>query len=98
MSSRLFSLDRFRSDVDINFYTGLPSYATFMCIFDFLNPGEDGENIRSRISSDVPEEFYNSDSDEEKNMQETKRGRRGKLRLVEEFFIVLCRLRRGFSE
>ena len=98
VSSRLLSLDRFRSDADINFYTGLPSYATFMCIFEFLNPGEDGENIRPRISSDVPEELYNSDSDEEKNMQETKRGRRRKLRPVEEFFIVLCRLRRGFSE
>ena len=35
VSSRLFSLDRFRSDVDINFYTGLPSYATFMCILIF---------------------------------------------------------------
>ena len=43
-------------------------------IFEFLNPSEDCENIRSRISSDVPEEFYNSESDEEENAPTTKKG------------------------
>ena len=33
----------------------------------FLNPGGNCENIRSRISSDVPQEFYNSEFDEEEN-------------------------------
>ena len=32
MSSRLFSLDRFKSDADVNFYTGLPNYATVISI------------------------------------------------------------------
>ncbi|CAH3170887.1 unnamed protein product [Porites lobata] len=98
LSSRLFSLDRFKSNADVNFYTGLPNYATLISIFEFLNPGEDCENIRSRISSDVPEEFYNSESDDEEDTSTTKRGRRRKLKPLEEFFIVLCRLRRGFSE
>ena len=99
ISSRLFSLDRFTSDTDISFYTGLPNYATFMAIYEFLNPGEDCENIRSRSSPDVPEEFYNSDSsDDEENLPAAKKGRRRKIRPVDEFFIVLCRLRRGFSE
>lgn len=99
ISSRLFSLDRFTSDADISFYTGLPNYATFMAIYEFLNPGEDCENIRSRSSPDVPEEFYNSDSsDDEENLLAAKKGSRRKIRPVDEFFFVLCRLRRGFSE
>ena len=76
MSSRIFSLDRFESDEDVNFYTGLPNYATLISIFEFLNPGKDCENIRSRITSDVPEEFYNSESDDEENGPTAKKGRR----------------------
>ena len=99
ISSRLFCVDRFTTDGDISFYTGLSSYATFMAIFQFLNPGDDCENIRPRSSvTDVPEDFYDSDSDDEGNFQPTKRGRPRKLKPPDEFFIVLCRLRRGFSE
>ena len=60
-----FSLDHSKSDAVINFYTGLPNYATFTAIYEFLNPGEECENIRPRSSSDVLEEFYNSDSSDE---------------------------------
>lgn len=99
ISARLFSLERFTSDADINFYTGLPNYATFLALFNFLNPGENGENIRPRSTlKDVPEDFYDVDSDDEENISPAKKGRPRKLKPVEEFFIVLCRLRRGFSE
>ena len=99
ISAQLFSLERFTSDADINFYTGLPNYATFLALFNFLNPGEDGENIRPRSTlKDVPEDFYDADSEEEENVTPAKKGRPRKLKSVEEFFIVLCRLRRGFSE
>lgn len=99
MSSRLFCVDRFTTDGDISFYTGMSSYATFMAIFEYLNPGDNCENIRPRGSvTDVPEDFYNSDSDDEGNVQAAKKGRRRKLKPQDEFFIVLCRLRRGFSE
>lgn len=99
MSSRLFCLDRLKSDADISFYTGSPNYSTFTAIYEFVNPGEDCENIRPRSSSDVPEEFCNTDSsDEEGNVQAAKKGRCQKLRPTEKFFFVLCRLRRGFSE
>ena len=37
MSSRLFCVDRFTTDGDISFYTGMSSYATFMAIFEYLN-------------------------------------------------------------
>ena len=36
--------------------------------------------------------------DEEENITPVKKGRPRKLKPVEEFFMVLCRLRRGFSE
>ena len=99
MSSRLFCVDCFTTDGDISFYTGLSSYATFMAIFEHLNPGDNCSNIRPRGSvTDVPEDFYKSDFDDEENVQASKKGRRRKLKPLDEFFIVLCRLRRGFSE
>ena len=64
-----------------------------------LNPGDNCEIICHRGSGrNVPEHFYNSDSDEEDNVQATKRGRRCKLKPLDKFFVVLCRLRSGFSE
>ena len=36
MSSHLFSLDHFRSNVDVNFLTGVPNYATLISIFEFF--------------------------------------------------------------
>lgn len=76
ISARLFSLERFTSDADINFYTGLPNYATFLALFNFLNPGENGENIRPRSTlKDVPEDFYDVDSDDEENISPAKKGR-----------------------
>ena len=100
ISARLFSLERFPSDADINFYTGLANYATFLALRNFLNPGENGENIRQGSTlKDVPEDFYDVDSDDdEENITPAKKGRPRKLKPVEEFFIVLCRLRRAFSE
>ena len=62
-ASRIFSLNRLKSNADINFYTGLSNFASFMSIFEFLNPGEDGTNIGPQISSDIPKEFYDSDLD-----------------------------------
>ena len=55
-----FSLDRFKSDADTIFYTSLPNYSTFTVVYEYLNPGENCENIRPRSGSDVPEDFYNS--------------------------------------
>ena len=44
--SRVFTLGHFTSDEDISLYTGFPNYQTFKAVFDFLNPGLKGENIR----------------------------------------------------
>ena len=90
MSARLFCVDRFTADADISFYTGLPNYSTFMAIFDYLNPGDNCENIRPRSNvTDVPEDFYNSDSDEDDDVHKAKKGRRRKLKTLDEFFYCL---------
>ena len=44
----------------------------------------------------MPEDFYESHDEDEPLAP--KRGRRHKLKSADEFFIVMCRLRRGFSE
>lgn len=75
-----------------------------MAMFEFPDPGESCENIRPREKhlTDVPEDFYRSESsnDEEDtdNTPSAKRGRPRKIRPRDEFFIVMCRLRRDFSE
>ena len=41
-----FSLDRFKEDDKaIHFYTGFPSYKRLVMVFDYLNPGDRGQNI-----------------------------------------------------
>ena len=42
----LLDLNRLTSDRDIAFYTGFPNYDIFIALFNFLNPGTHGENIR----------------------------------------------------
>lgn len=44
--SRLFQPRNFTTDEDIAFYTGFPNLATFNAVFEFLNTGSKGENIR----------------------------------------------------
>ena len=93
----LLDLNRLTSDRDIAFYTGFPNYDIFIALFNFLNPGTHGENIRYVRAK--PGDFYvttNNGELEQKNC-ERKKGRPKKLKPIEEYFMVLCRLRRGFS-
>ena len=71
----------------------------------FWNVGENGENIRyCSNKQDVPAEFYNCgkedvrNNDERDNNLQSKKGRPRKLKLVEQFFLVMWRLRRGFRQ
>ena len=111
--AKLFKLDNLKSDKDISFYTGFPTYDTFLALFKFLNTGDKGENVRhySSRNTEIAVDFYQSqqenrdDSDEseveEDKIPDTKcrkTGRPRKLSGLEEFFIVMCRLRRGYAE
>ena len=93
----LLDLNRLTYDRDIAFYTGFPNYDIFIALFNFLNPGTHGENIRYVRAK--PGDFYvTTDNGElEKKNCERKKGRPKKLKPIEEYFMVLCRLRRGFS-
>ncbi|CAH3180479.1 unnamed protein product, partial [Porites lobata] len=94
--SRLFQLRNFTTDEDIAFYTGFPNLATFNAVFEFLNTGSKGENIRYCSSEErtVQKEFYDSGNEEPEGCI----GRQRSLEPREELFLVLCRLRRGFAE
>ena len=80
---RAFCLDKFKgSDEDICFYTGFPSYDLMMECFEFLNPGQNGEEMNQVHT--VP------------NSNVTPRQK--KLDVKEIFFLVLIRLRLGIFE
>lgn len=102
--SHVFKIENFTSDKDITLYTGFPNLETLKAVFDFLNPGTNCENIRfcSQSSNErtVSDDYYDEQSEDSEDELETKRpvGKRHSLKPLDEFFLVLCRLRRGFSE
>ncbi len=93
----LLDLNRLTSDPDIAFYTGFPNYNIFLALFNYLKPGTNGENIR--YVREKPDDFFvTTDNGEiEKKNCKRKKERSKKLQPIEEYFMVLCRLRRGFS-
>ena len=84
-----FGLERFCDDPGvINFYTGFKNYATLLAVFNALQPTAQSM-IRwaqiQRNSSDIKKiklEVFRSES----------------LALIDQFFLFLCRVRRGFPE
>lgn len=60
LQSNVFSLSRFTSDEAMLFYTGFPNYKAFLASFEYLDPGDNGENIRYWLSGDneIPSEHY----------------------------------------
>lgn len=103
ISSKIFCLEKFcSSDKDMSFYTSFPNYETFLEVYKYLNPGLQGENIRYCGQSDrgVPDCYYDiqdSGIEEQDLESQTKKGRPKKLSTEAELFMVMCRLRRGFS-
>ncbi|KAH9361946.1 hypothetical protein HPB48_003645 [Haemaphysalis longicornis] len=78
-----FGIEKFKqSKDDIQFYTGLPDYETFEELLEFLDPGDNGENmIRHHNTSTTENEGY--------------RGRPQKVSIQNQFFMVLVKLRLG---
>ena len=93
LSKRLFNFENCKSkDSNAAFYTGFQSWDTLMAVFKYLDPGERGENISYWRSAND----NNSDYSEDELL--TKKGRARSLRPIDEFFMVMCRLRQGFPE
>lgn len=56
LKAKLLNFDRFRSkSSSISLYTGFPDFEVFKTVFDFLDPGEYGQNIRYRTSLNTEE-------------------------------------------
>jgi len=91
-----FGILKFKeSDSDINFFTGFPNYQTLLTCYNFVNPGTNGENIAyvSSVTDEV--DFTCVSSIESKG---NKPGKRRKLSTLDEFFMVLVRMRLGLFE
>ena len=93
-----FGIAKFKdSDSDINFYTGFPNYQTLVTCYNFLNPGENGENIVYNTSANDNLTFPTPNSNNQENPG-NKPGRRRKLSSLDEFFMVLVRMKLGLFE
>ena len=83
LEARLFTIARFESDKDVTFYTGFPTRIVFESVFEFLDPGNKGENLNYRHSDDsvtVNNQWCDEDA--------PKQGRPRQLN-PEEFFLTL---------
>ena len=90
LARNVFGIAQFKdSDSDINFYTGFPNYQTLVACYNFLSPGENGENI-VYVTSSTDDSFTPTNSEE---IPGNKPGRRRKLSTLDEFFMVLIRFR-----
>lgn len=76
--------------------TGFPNRNVFERVFEFLEPGKEGENINywhSDSPCNDPSPICQRDEEDV-----PKQGRPRQLNPKEEFFLTLCRLRQGFKE
>ena len=94
LQARVFNAGRFMSDKDVTFYTGFPSRRVFESVFEFLDPGNNGDNIIYCHSQSDDSDAVNTSYDEDA----PKQGRPRQLNPKEELFLTLCRLRQGFKE
>lgn len=88
----MFSFDNVKTDDSLfTFYTGFPNVQTMMALYEYLNPGVNGINIKYWLSSqdDLPKAAAGNS---------VKQGRPRTLTPSEEFFLVMCRLRQRFAE
>ena len=95
-----FSLNRFNTDKNLNFYTGFPSIKVFDAFYDFCDPGNVGENIRYWHSASTAFSGASSSAEDDNEGFECsppKQGRPRALSPKDELFRTLCRLRQGFA-
>ena len=89
LEERLFTFKNIAShDSLLAFYTRFPNYQTMMALYNYLDPGDRGENINNWLSG----------KDVDDTVRPVKQGRPRTLNPVEKFFLTLCRLRQGFAK
>ena len=93
-----FSLNRFKNDKSMGFYTGFADGEIFDALYNFCDSGEDGENIRYWHSSSTDQDTTVLRENDEYLESFPKPGRPRLPHPKEELFITLCRLRQGFPE
>ena len=95
-----------RDDSITKHYTGFPSFSLLLAMLSFLNPGDKCENIiaySSHTNSEASSSYQpTSAMDLDHNYSvsqknQNKPGKRLSLSAKEQFILVLCRLRQGFS-
>jgi hypothetical protein len=86
-SEKTFCVDDIK-DCDICFYTGFPDREAFDTFFNFVNPGENGENVIR----------YGSDVEGESQTRSVKKGRPFAISPRDQFLLFLCRVRLGLFE
>lgn len=97
LKSKSFHAKRFTRDQDVSFYTSFPNINVYNAIFEYVDPGTECQNIRQKekANEEVPQNFYEENNEQD---DQNKRGRKCKIDANDQFFIVMCRLRRGFAE
>ena len=92
LEKHVFSFENIKTDDPLlTFYTGFSNVQTMIALYEYLDPGVNGINIKYWLSSQ-------DDLQKAAAGNSVKQGRPRTLTPSEEFFLVLCRLRQGFSE
>ena len=76
----IFSEENLFDEETCKHYTGFPNHAVFIAVFNLLNPGTNGENVRLVSAPNA----------------HSGRGRKRSLNSHQQFLHTLTRLRRGF--
>ena len=83
LEKHVFSFDNVKTDDSLlTFYTGFPNVQTMMALYEYLDPGVNGQDNSQKAAA----------------VNSVKQGRPRTLTPSDEFFLVMCRLRQGFAE
>ena len=92
LEKHVFSFDNVKTDDSLlTFYTGFPNVQTMVALYEYLDPGLNGMNIKYWLSGQ-------DNSQKAAAGNSVKQGRPRTLTPSDEFFLVMCRLRQGFAE
>ena len=92
LEKHVFSFDNIKTDDSLlTFYTGFPNVQTMMALYEYLDPGVNGMNIKYWLPGQ-------DNSQKAAAGNSVKQGGPRTLTPSDEFFLVMYRLRQGFVE